>query len=80
LPRTTQRTRRQSVTVRRLARLIRLAVTAPDRHMSESGRRRSGANALTALVSPAAALALGLLVDHVLHYGDATVKTRASRS
>jgi len=51
-----------------LAVLIPLAVTAPHRHVNESGRRRKAAMTLTALISIANALSLFFLV-HQLLYG-----------
>ncbi len=54
-----------------LALLIPLAVAAPRRHVSESGRRRVAAIALTATVTAAGAVALGLLVHFLLAGGHA---------
>ena len=51
-----------------LAVLIPLAVTAPHRHVNESGRRRKAAMTLTAMISIANALSLFFLV-HQLLYG-----------
>ena len=48
--------------------LIPLAVTAPHRHVNESGARRKAAMTLTAMISIANALALVFLV-HELLYG-----------
>ena len=53
-----------------LAVLIPLAVTAPHRHVNESGARRKAAMTLTAMISIANALALVFLV-HELLYGSA---------
>jgi uncharacterized membrane protein len=51
-----------------LAVLIPLAVTTPNRHVNESGRRRKAAMTLTGLISLANALALYFLI-HQLLYG-----------
>jgi len=58
-----------------LALLIPLAVTTPHRHVSESGKRRKVAVALTAIVSIANIAALGLLVHYLLFAG-AAVQSR----
>jgi uncharacterized membrane protein len=54
-----------------LALLIPLAVTAPHRHVYESGRRRALAIALTAIVSLANVTALGFLIHYLLVGGPA---------
>jgi hypothetical protein len=46
--------------------LIPLAVAAPHRHVDESGRRRTAAIALTAVVSIANAASLALLIHYLL--------------
>ena len=54
-----------------LALLIPLAVTAPHRHVYESGRRRALAIALTAVVSLANVTALAFLIHYLLVGGPA---------
>jgi uncharacterized membrane protein len=51
--------------------LIPLAVTAPHRHVYESGRRRALAIALTAVVSIANVIALGFLIHYLIVGGTA---------
>jgi uncharacterized membrane protein len=54
-----------------LALLVPLAVAAPHRHVFESGRRRMAAIGLTAVVSIANAVSLGLLIHFLLVGGRA---------
>jgi uncharacterized membrane protein len=49
-----------------LALLIPLAVTAPHRHVDESGRRRMAAIALTAIVTVTNTAALGFLIHYLV--------------
>jgi uncharacterized membrane protein len=63
------------VPVLELALLIPLAVTAPHRHVNESGRRRKAAITLIAIISFANAISLGLLI-HLLLYGGPGVQGR----
>jgi uncharacterized membrane protein len=58
-----------------LALLVPLAVTAPHRHVEESGRRRSAAIMLTAIVSIANAVTLAFLI-HYLFKGHAAGEGR----
>jgi uncharacterized membrane protein len=63
------------VPVLELALLIPLAVTAPHRHVNESGGRRKAAISLIAIISIANAVSLGFLI-HLLLYGGPGVQGR----
>jgi uncharacterized membrane protein len=52
-----------------LALIVPLAVAAPHRHVSESGRRRRASISVTAIVSFVNVVALGLLVHYLLFAG-----------
>jgi hypothetical protein len=58
-----------------LALLIPLAVTAPHRHVNESGRRRKAAITLIAIISIANAVTLAFLI-HLLVKSDGTGEGR----